>query len=88
MLGSWPLDIEVEGLSCSASSRKSSKQYILPIKGMENVRLGNTGDVMVGMGVGIEFRGSEKTFLSVTKAAKRSMRRNQSCESLGAKPAG
>lgn len=61
---------------------------MLRIKEVENFRLENTGGVMVGMGVRVEFRGSEKTFLSVTKAAKRSMRRNQSCESLRAKPAG
>lgn len=70
MPGSWPLKVVVDGLSGSGRSRKTSKQYMLPIKEMENVRLENTGGVKVGMGVGIEFRWSEKTFLSVTKAAK------------------
>lgn len=70
MLGSWPLKVDVEGLSSSDRSRKTSKLYMLPIKEMENVRLENTGGIKFAMGVGIEFGWSEKTFLSVTKAAK------------------
>lgn len=43
---------------------------MLPVKKMENVWLENNGGrVKVGMGVGVEFRWSEKTFLRVTEVA-------------------
>lgn len=70
MPGSLALNVGVEGLSCSSRSRKTSKQYVIPVKEMENVRLGNRREFIVGMGVGVEFRWSEKTFLRVTKAGK------------------
>ena len=40
------------------------------MKKMENVRLENIGGVLVRMGVGMEFRWSEKNFVSVTKTSK------------------
>lgn len=70
MPGGLALNVEVEGLSCRGRSRKTSKQCVLPVKEMENVRLENKRDFIVGMGVGVEFRWSEKNVLSLTKAGK------------------
>ena len=63
------LNVQVEELGCSewggVEKQVNNNPYeslsVLHMKKMENVRLENIGGVLVRMGVGMEFRWSEKT---------------------------